>query len=113
RSVYTATRALSAAPTTRVTTSHTFTLRDSSAPSQTIQQTLSLTVDPPLSITTTSFPDASIAAAYNQPVETVGGIGALTFSIVLPGTGTLPSTLSLNPTTGMISGTTTGTDGSS
>ena len=102
-----ATGAITGTPTTAATTTHTFTLRDSSAPSQTVQQTLNLTVDPPLSITTTSLPDASIAAAYNQPVETVGGIGALTFSIVLPGTGTLPSTLSLNPATGMISGTPT------
>jgi hypothetical protein len=102
-----ATGAITGTPTTAATTTHTFTLRDSSAPSQTVQQTLNLTVDPPLSITTTSLPDASIAAAYNQPVETVGGIGALTFSIVLPGTGTLPSTLSLDSTTGMISGTPT------
>ena len=102
-----ATGAITGTPTTAATTTHTFTLRDSSAPSQTVEQTLNLTIDPPLSITTTSLPDASIAAAYNQPVETVGGIGALTFSIVLPGTGTLPSTLSLNPTTGMISGTPT------
>jgi hypothetical protein len=102
-----ATGAITGTPTTAATTTHTFTLRDSSAPSQTVQQTLNLTVDPPLSITTNSLPDASIAAAYNQPVETVGGIGALTFSIVLPGTGTLPSTLSLDPTTGMISGTPT------
>ena len=106
-SLDTATGAITGTPTTAATTTHTFTLRDSSAPSQTVEQTLSLTIDPPLSITTTSLPDASIAAAYNQPVETVGGIGALTFSIVLPGTGTLPSTLSLNPTTGMISGTPT------
>jgi hypothetical protein len=102
-----ATGAITGTPTTAAITTHTFTLRDSSAPSQTVQQTLNLTVDPPLSITTTSLPDASIAAAYNQPVETVGGIGALTFSIVLPGTGTLPSTLSLDSTTGMISGTPT------
>ena len=102
-----ATGAITGTPTTAATTTHTFTLRDSSAPSQTVEQTLSLIIHPPLSITTTSLPDASIAAAYNQPVETVGGIGALTFSIVLPGTGTLPSTLSLNPTTGMISGTPT------
>jgi hypothetical protein len=106
-SLDTATGAITGTPTTVATTTHTFTLRDSSAPSQTVQQTLNLTVDPPLSITTTSLPDASIAAAYNQPVQTVGGIGALTFSIVLPGTGTLPPTLSLNPTTGMISGTPT------
>ena len=106
-SLDTATGAITGTPTTAATTTHTFTLRDSSAPSQTVEQTLSLTIHPPLSITTTSLPDASIAAAYNQPVETVGGIGALTFSIVLPGTGTLPSTLSLNPSTGMISGTPT------
>jgi hypothetical protein len=69
-------------------------------------QNLSITVDPALSITTTSLPDASIGAAYGQPVVTVGGIGALTFSIV-PGTGTLPQNFSLNPNTGMISGTPT------
>jgi hypothetical protein len=106
-SLDTKTGAITGTPTTAATTTHTFTLRDSSAPSQTVEQTLSVTILPPLAITTTSLPDASIAAAYNQPVETVGGIGALTFNIVLPGTGTLPSTLSLNPTTGMISGTPT------
>ena len=99
-----ATGAISGTPTTAATTTHTFTLRDSSVPSQTVEQMLSLTIEPPLAITTTALPNASIAAAYNEPVETVGGIGALTFSIVLPGTGTLPPTLSLNPTTGMISG---------
>ena len=106
-SLDTATGAITGTPTTLATTTHTFTLRDSSVPSQTVEQTLSLTIEPPLAITTTALPDASIAAAYNEPVETVGGIGALTFSIVLPGTGTLPPTLSLNPTTGMISGTPT------
>jgi hypothetical protein len=101
----TATGAITGTPTTAATTTHTFTLRDSSAPSQTVEQPLSLIIEPPLAITTTSLPDASISSSYNEPVQTVGGIGALTFSIVLPGTGTLPSTLSLNPTTGMISGT--------
>jgi len=101
------TGAISGTPTTVATTTHTFTLRDSSAPSQTVEEMLSLTIEPPLAITITALPDASIAAAYNELVETVGGIGALTFSIVLPGTGTLPPTLSLNPTTGIISGTAT------
>jgi hypothetical protein len=102
----TATGAITGTSTTAATTIHTFTLRDTSAPSQTVEQTLSLTIDPPLSITTTSLPNASIGAAYNQPVQIVGGIGALTFSVV-PGTGTLPQNLTLNPTTGMISGTPT------
>src|SRR6476620_4347532 len=100
-----ATGAITGTPTTAATTTHTFTLRDSSAPSQTVEQALNLTIEPPLAITTTSLPDASISSSYNEPVETVGGIGALTFSLVLPGTGTLPSTFSLNPTTGLISGT--------
>ena len=101
-----ATGAISGTPTTPGTTSHTFTVR-TSAPSQTVEQTLSLTIEPPLSITTSSLPDGSIGAVYNQPVETDGGIGALTFNIVLPGTGTLPQTLSLNSSTGLISGTPT------
>jgi len=98
------TGAITGTPTTQGTTTHTFTLRDSSAPSQTVDQPLNLTIEPSLAITTTSLPDASISSSYNEPVQTVGGIGALTFSIVLPGTGTLPQNLSLNPTTGMISG---------
>ena len=100
-----ATGAITGTPTTAATTTHTFTLRDSSAPSQTVEQSLNLTIEPPLTITTTSLPDASISSSYNEPVETVGGLGTLTFSIVLPGTGTLPSTLSLNTATGIISGT--------
>ena len=69
---------------------------------------LSLTIKPPLSITTTSLPDGNIGAVYGQPVQTVGGFGPLTFSIV-PGTGTLPPGFSLNTTTGVISGTATAT----
>ena len=99
-----ATGAITGTPTTQGTTSHTFTV---STPPQTVEQTLSLTIKPPLSVTTTSLPDGSIGAVYNQPVQTIGGIGALTFNIVLPGTGTLPQTLSLNSTTGIISGTPT------
>ena len=90
------------------TSSHTFTLVDSSIPPQTIETSLSLTIKPPLSITTTSLPAGNIGAVYNQPVQTVGGFGPLTFSIV-PGTGTLPPGLNLNPTTGAISGTATAT----
>src|SRR6476661_2835569 len=106
-SLDTKTGAITGTPTTAATTTHTFTLRDSSAPSQTVEQSLNLTIEPPLMITTTSLPDASISSSYNEPVETVGGLGTLTFSIVLPGTGTLPSTLSLNTATGIISGTPT------
>ena len=89
------------------TTSHTFTLADSSIPPQTVVTSLSLTIKPPLSITTTSLPTGNIGAIYDQPVETVGGFGPLTFSIVPPGT--LPPGFSLDPNTGRISGTATTT----
>jgi hypothetical protein len=57
-----------------------------------------------LSITTTSLPNGNVGQAYNQTVQATGGTGALTWSIVA---GTLPQNLSLNPTTGVISGTPT------
>ena len=101
--------AITGTPGTVGTSSHTFTLADSSIPPQTVAQSLSLTIKPPLSITTTSLPDGNIGAVYGQPIQTVGGFGPLTFSIVLPGTGTLPQGFSLDPTTGMISGTATET----
>ena len=104
-SLDTATGAITGTPTTATSTIHTFTLHDSSAPSQMADQPLNLTIEPPLAITSTSLPDASISSSYNEPIQTVGGIDPLTFSIVLPGTGTLPSTLSLDPATGVVSGT--------
>src|SRR4029078_11978273 len=100
--------AITGTPGTEGTSSHTFTLADSSIPTQTVEQSLSLTIKPPLSITTTSLPAGNIGAVYGQPVQTVGGFGPLTFSIV-PGTGTLPPGFNLNATTGAISGTATAT----
>jgi len=100
--------AITGTPGTVETSSHTFTLADSSIPTQTVEQSLSLTIKPPLSITTTSLPAGNIGAVYGQPVQTVGGFGPLTFSIV-PGTGTLPPGFNLNATTGAISGTATAT----
>src|SRR5215207_6892019 len=67
-SLDTATGAISGTPATQATTTHTFTLRDSSAPSQTVQQTLSLTIRPVpgvLAIITTSLPDGTVNQAYN------------------------------------------------
>ncbi|HET9844865.1 MAG TPA: Ig domain-containing protein [Nitrospira sp.] len=104
-----ATGAIAGTPTRQGTTSHTFTLRDTSAPSQSVEHTLSLTIDlspAVLTITTTSLPNGTVNQAYNQAVLATGGSGALTWSLV-PGTGTLPPGLSLNQVTGVISGTPT------
>ena len=102
--------AISGTPGTVGTTSHTFTLADSSIPPQTIEQSLSLTIKPPLSITTSSLPNGNIGAVYSQPVQTVGGHGPLTFGIT---SGTLPAGFNLNANTGVISGTATAIGSSS
>src|SRR5689334_3011192 len=96
--------AITGTPSTVGTSSHTFTLADSSVPPQTIATSLSLTIKPPLSITTTSLPDGNLGAVYSQPVQTVGGFGPLTFSIT---SGSLPPGFNLNASTGVISGTAT------
>ena len=108
-SLDTTTGAISGTPTTQGTTTHTFTLRDTSAPSQTVEQTLSLTVNAApavLAITTTALPDGTVNQAYSRPVQTSGGTLPLTWNIVA-GAGILPSGLQLNTTTGVISGTPT------
>ncbi|HSF69522.1 MAG TPA: Ig domain-containing protein, partial [Nitrospira sp.] len=94
-------------PTPQGTTTHTFSLRDTSIPAQTVQQTLNLTIAPPaaaLTITTTSLPDGTVGQAYSRPVQATGGTGAFTWTI---SAGSLPQNLNLNPSTGVISGTPT------
>ena len=100
-------------PVTAGATSLTFTLHDSLSPPQTVQKSLTLTINPapaPLSITTTSLPAGNVGQAYSQPVQATGGTAPLTWSIVV---GTLPQNLGLDPTTGVISGTPTVTGTSS
>jgi len=102
-----ATGAISGTPTTQGTTTHTFSLHDSSVPAQTVQHTLNLTIAPPgatLAITTTSLPNGTVGQPYSRAVQATGGSGALTWTI---SAGTLPPNLNLNRTTGIISGTPT------
>ena len=109
----TATGLITGTPVAQGTGSHTFALHDSSSPPQTVQEPLSLTINPApsiLSITTPSLPNGAVGQAYNQTVQATGGTGALTWSIVA---GTLPQNLGLTPATGAISGTPTATGTSS
>ncbi len=69
---------------------------------------VNITVSAAPAFSTTSLPAAVIGTAYNQPVAVTGGAGALTFSIV---SGSLPTGLSLNTSTGAITGTPTGATG--
>ena len=99
--------AITGTPTAEGTSALTFSVFDSSTPKQVAQKALTLTVKPippPLSITTTSLPDGSVGQTYNKPVAATGGSPPLSWSIV---TGTLPPVLTLDPSTGVISGTAT------
>lgn len=99
-----ATGAITGTPNVEGTTTHTFTLTDSSAPPQSIQKVLALTISsapPVLSITTTSLPNGNVGQTYNQPVVATGGTPPFSWSITV---GSLPQNLTLNPTTGVISG---------
>ncbi|MCD4656803.1 MAG: putative Ig domain-containing protein, partial [Planctomycetes bacterium] len=56
---------------------------------------------PPLVITSTTMPNATNWTQYNETVQITGGLGPYTFSIIL---GDLPEGLTLNASTGEISG---------
>ena len=53
-------------------------------------------------ITTSPLPSGTVGQAYSRQIQISGGIAPITYSIV---SGTLPTGLSLNSSTGMISGT--------
>ena len=67
------------------------------------EATLTINVSSPLTITTATLPDAHVGSPYSQTVIKNGGIGPYTFGY----TGPLPAGLSLNTSTGVISGTPT------
>jgi hypothetical protein len=65
---------------------------------------LNVTVSGPLAIVTTSLPDATIGVPYSGQVQAAGGILPYTWALT---SGTLPQGLTLNTTTGQITGTPT------
>ena len=93
---------ISGTPTATGTSSFTVRVNDGY---QTDDQALTLSIS--LAIITTTLPDADAGFPYNATLQASGGSGSYTWSIVVPGTGTLPPGLTLNTSTGVISGTTT------
>lgn len=57
--------------------------------------------DMPPTITVSSFPDGSVNTVYSETVSALGGVGALTWAVT---SGSLPSGLSIDSGTGLISG---------
>ena len=84
---------------------YTFTVEAVDANVQLATKTLTITVNPTPAITTTSLPQGSVSEAYSQTVLTTGGTQPFEWSI---SAGALPPGLSLDPSTGAISGTPAG-----
>ena len=84
------------------TTSHTFTVRDSTNPVLTGTRTYQLTIvlPAPPTITTTTLPNGTVGTPYNQTLQVTGGSGNLTWTI---SEGSLPPGLDINQATGEIS----------
>jgi hypothetical protein len=84
---------------------------DSSSPAQHAARQLSITIaGTPLQITTTSLPNGQVGSSYDQALAASGGTTPYTWSIK---SGSLPAGLSLNASTGEISGTPAGPTGTS
>jgi hypothetical protein len=105
-SLNTSTGAIAGTPTAAVTSSGlTFKVSDSSSPVQTKTVSLTLTISPvPLVISTTSLPSGQVGTAYSATLAATGGSTPYTWSLI---SGTLPAGLSLNASTGAITGTPT------
>ena len=101
-SINSTTGLISGTPTVSGTFPVTVTVIDSGTNTQTAQQNYNLTINPLLTITTASLPAGTIQHAYSTTVAASGGVTPYTWSA--PG---LPTGLSINSTTGVISGTPT------
>jgi hypothetical protein len=104
-----ATGVISGSPTASGTSNFTVQASDSSSPTQTATQALSILVNvTPLQITTTSLPSGTVGVSYSTSLQSSGGTPPVTWSVTV---GSLPAGLSLNASTGAITGspTTAGT----
>ena len=84
----------------------TFQVTDSSNPQQSKAVSLTLTIaaapPPVLTITTTLLPNGQAGSAYSATLTATGGMTPYTWAVA---SGALPAGLTLNPATGVISGT--------
>lgn len=99
------TGSLSGMPTTAGSYTLIVQAKDSSATPQTASASASIPIGPaatPLQITSTSLPAAHVGSAYSATLTAEGGAPPYSWSIL---SGSLPAGLSLNGSTGTISGT--------
>ncbi len=104
-SLASATGIISGTPTAIGTAHFTATVTDAGSPAQTASVAISLVIAPAtLTITSPTLPAGTQSAGYSGMLQSSGGTAPYTWSIT---SGALPNGLSLNTTTGQISGTPT------
>jgi hypothetical protein len=87
------------------TTALTFKVTDSGSPAQTANVSLTLTIAPAtLTITMLSLPNGQVGTAYSQRLTATGGTTPYTWTLT---SGAFPGGLTVNSSTGLISGTPT------
>jgi large repetitive protein len=89
------TGAFSGTPTTAETSSFTVQVTDSEKPAVSATQTFSITIQSPLTITTTSLPAGNIGIAYSASIGISGGVAPYACAV---SSGALPTGISLSPT---------------
>lgn len=95
---------ISGSPTASGPSTFTVQVADAELPAVTATQSYTVTIVSALSITTASLPAANIGVSYTATLAATGGVTPYTWAVT---TGSLPSGLTLNSTTGVISGTPT------
>jgi len=101
-----ATGVISGTPTAGNGAGATFTVRVTDANGCTGSQVVTLKVCPVITLSPATLPNGTINTSYNQAVAGTGGSGTYTYAIA---SGSLPAGLTLNPTSGAITGTPTST----
>ena len=95
---------ISGTPTTAGTSNFTVQVSDSESPPATASAPLSITIQSSLLITTSSLPPGTVNIPYNATLSATGGLPPYTWSVI---SGSLPNGLTLNASSGVISGTPT------
>jgi uncharacterized repeat protein (TIGR03803 family) len=103
-SLNTTTGVISGTPATAATSLFTVQATDAEGTPVSATALLSLAIAPRLTVSTASLPAGSVSGSYTATLAATGGLGPYTWSV---SSGTLPAGLSLNATTGVISGTPT------
>ena len=102
-SLASATGVISGTPGAATSASITFEVKDSSTPALTQSSTLAMAITvAPLNVTTTSLANGQVGKPYSAMLTASGGTPPLSWSI---SSGTLPAGLSLNASSGAITGT--------